>query len=84
VEIDIAKMLGADMAFSKNGDAVTVIYATSDLGAQRLFELGLRSLGSAVSSPSYFIFTPIEKAVDFLKKTYDLELEQVTTQKTSQ
>jgi hypothetical protein len=84
VEIETAKRLGADLAFCGNGDAVTVVYAVSDLGAQKLSEITIRSCPSGIHNPAYYVFSVLSQAAIYLEKVYDLEMEQVTEQKTSQ
>lgn len=84
VEIDIAKMIGADLAFCRNGDAVTVVYAVSDLGVQELSEVTIRRTDSALSNPAFLIFRGQSETAGFLKDAYGWEMEQVMEHKTSQ
>ena len=82
-EIDIARLLGADVALAEKSGVITAIYPISEEAKQIIGGLGLRVLESEVHKPAYFVIFKIDDAVQFLMIQHSIDLEPINTQKTS-
>lgn len=83
VEMDIARLLQADIAFQARVGDITIIYPVSDAGAETLSRLKLRLIELDSGLQAYASVIRTEDIVDFFKNRHEIDLERVSVPKTS-